>query len=86
MLGNSFKFCYFLSMTNEEILRELSALPPAARREATDFIAFLQARYGKKDENRIDADLTDENFVGMWKDREDLPDAAAWVRELRQNE
>ncbi len=73
-------------MTNEEILREFSALPLEARREAADFIAFLRARYGEKNGKPIDGNLSDEDFVGMWKDREDLPDGAAWVRELRQNE
>ncbi len=30
--------------------------------------------------------LTDEPFVGMWHDREDLADSSAWVRQTRQNE
>ncbi len=73
-------------MTNEEIIREFSALPSEARREVADFIAFLRARYDTKDENRIDGNLSEEEFVGMWKDRKDLPDGSAWVREIRQNE
>jgi hypothetical protein len=73
-------------MTNEEIIREFSALPLEARREVADFTAFLHARYSKKDETSINGNLSEESFVGMWKDREDLPNAAVWVRELRQNE
>ncbi len=73
-------------MTNEEIIREFSALPSEARREVADFIAFLRARYDTKDENRTGGNLSEEDFVGMWKDREDLPDGAVWVREIRQNE
>lgn len=64
-------------MTNEEIIREFSALPSEARREVADFIAFLRARYDAKDENRTNGNLSEESFIGMWKDRADLPDGAA---------
>ena len=73
-------------MTNEEIIREFAALPPEARREAEDFIAFLRERYSRKDEKMANGDLLAENFVGMWKDREDLQDSSAFVRELRKKE
>ena len=32
-------------MTNEEILREINALPLEAQRQIEDFIAFLRERY-----------------------------------------
>ncbi len=73
-------------MTNEEIIREFAALPPEARREAEDFIAFLRERYGRKNEKTANGDLHEESFVGMWKDREDMQDSTLWVRELRENE
>jgi hypothetical protein len=73
-------------MTTEEIIREFSALPLEARREVADFIAFLKARYKTKDENRANGNLSEESFVGMWKDREDLSDGSRWVRGIRQNE
>jgi hypothetical protein len=73
-------------MTNEEIMREFSALPSEARREVADFIAFLRTRYDKRNETPAGGNLSEENFVGMWKDREDLTDGETWVRELRQNE
>jgi hypothetical protein len=73
-------------MTNEEIIREFSALPPEARREAEDFIAFLRARYDRKTEKTANSDLREESFIGMWKDREDLQDSSAFVRELRETE
>lgn len=31
-------------------------------------------------------DLTNQPFVGMWKDRSDLADSSNWVRQLRQSE
>ena len=30
--------------------------------------------------------LTDEPFVGMWRDREDMADSSEWVRTTRQRE
>ncbi len=30
--------------------------------------------------------LREEPFVGIWKDRDDLSDATAWVRRLREQE
>lgn len=30
--------------------------------------------------------LRDDEFVGMWRDREDLANSSGWVRELRERE
>lgn len=73
-------------MTNEEIIREFSALPSGARREVVDFITFLRQRYSQKKEKAINKDLYKESFVGMWKDREDLQDSSAFARKLRETE
>ena len=73
-------------MTNEEIIREFAALPPEARREVEDFVAFLRQRYNKKTEKKSDGKLSEESFVGMWKDRGEFQDSSAWVREMRENE
>jgi len=79
--------CYFWIMTNEEVIRNFSALPPEARREVEDFIAFLRERYGKESEKATVGDWREESFVGMWEDREDLRDGGAdFVRELRETE
>ncbi len=32
------------------------------------------------------SNLTDEPFIGMWQDREDMQDSSQWVRHLRQQE
>ena len=76
-------------MTIEQLLREIEALPAADRKQVADFIAFLRFR-AKKQRPRQSSKrkpLTEEPFVGMWKDREDMRDGgAAWVRRLRENE
>jgi len=71
----------------DEIWNDYAALPAEAQRQVADFIAFLRQRYrpaagGKPRTARWE----DEPFVGMWRDREDLKDSAAWVRHLRGSE
>jgi hypothetical protein len=73
-------------MTNEEILREIASLPIEAQRQIEDFIAFLRQRYQPSQpvEPAITSDLKTEGFVGMWRDREDMQDSTAWVRNVRE--
>ena len=72
-------------MTNEEILREINSLPPEAQRQIEDFISFLRERYkGVQPKSAPTSDLEAEAFVGMWRDREDMRDSSAWVRNVRQ--
>lgn len=73
-------------MTNEEILREINSLPLEAQRQIEDFVAFLRQRYKSAPvaETAV-TNLTAEEFVGMWRDREDLQDSTAWVRNVRQS-
>lgn len=75
-------------MNPEQILRDLSALPPMAQRLVIDFIAFLRLRYAQEsseDMNTLPA-LRDEPFIGMWRDRTDMRDSSAWVRTIRTRE
>ncbi|WP_300154517.1 hypothetical protein [Solidesulfovibrio sp.] len=69
------------------VLADLAALPPQAQQEAADFIAFLKARHtapiGSADARDEAAGLA---FRGMWKDRDDMGDASAWVAEHRRRE
>jgi len=73
-------------MTDEEILREINSLPPEAQRQLEDFISFLRERYGSSKTKTAPASgLEYEAFVGMWRDREDMRDSSAWVRNVRQS-
>ena len=73
-------------MTDEELLREINSLPPEAQRQLEDFISFLRARYSAAQAKTAPAsDLEAEAFVGMWRDREDMGDSSAWVRNVRQS-
>lgn len=75
-------------MKQEEIWRQLSTLPPEAQQQVIDFIAFLQARYASSRVSKTAkrTKLASEPFVGIWRDREDLQDSSAWVRNIREHE
>jgi len=73
-------------MKPENLWRQFEILPTEAKREVIDFIAFLQIRYERpvlvKKAKRVK--LKNEPFIGMWKDRDDMSDSVAWVRDLRR--
>ena len=74
-------------MDQNKVLEELFALPPEAQRQVLDFIAFLQTRYSSvTTERRQKLRLSDEPFVGIWRNRKDLADSNLWVRKARANE
>lgn len=68
-------------MTNEEILREINSLPADAQRQIEDFFTFLRQRYKNSSpyETATNSNLATEEFIGMWRDREDLQDRTAWL-------
>jgi hypothetical protein len=74
-------------MTHEEILRDITSLPPEGQRQVIDFIAFVHQRYDHSTSNEHPvSNLMTENFVGIWKDRDDIIDSGAWVRHVRESE
>jgi len=75
-------------MEQDSLWSEFAALPPEAQREVSDFIAFLRAHYARShpDKKSKQTKLTDETFIGMWRDRQDLNESTGWVRALRERE
>ena len=75
-------------MTNEEILREIALLPPEGQRLVEGFVAFLRQRYAPSQPvtQPPDSGLEGESFIGMWRDRDDMRDSSAWVRDIRRSE
>lgn len=74
--------------TARSIAQEIASLPPEAQQQVVDFVAFLKTHYPtwqitKKTEH---IQLADEPFIGMWREREDVQDSTAWVRDLRRRE
>jgi hypothetical protein len=71
-------------MNLAELIGDISSLPPEAQKEVIDFVAFLKTRYPiPKNRNSTSSE---EPFIGMWKDRKDMQDSTAWVRDLRRKE
>ena len=75
-------------METENIYNEISSLPPEAQRQVKDFVAFLRVRYQKQARKKSGQvkKITDEAFVGIWKDREDMKDSGKWLRTIRKTE
>ncbi len=75
-------------MQTDKVWDDFAALPPDAQKQAADFIAFLRQRYSQSKTTRKSdkTALSQEPFVGMWRDRQDMQDSAEWVRDLRQRE
>ncbi|MDW8148401.1 MAG: hypothetical protein RMJ48_19160 [Roseiflexaceae bacterium] len=75
-------------MNQEQVLRDLMALPPEAQRLAADFIALLRLRYTREssEERNVLTDSKDTHFIGMWSDRADMADSTVWTRITRLRE
>jgi hypothetical protein len=75
-------------MEQKDIWRDFEELSQEAQQQVIDFIAALKTRYSKTRPARKGKlrKLEDEPFIGMWRDREDMRDSSAWVRDLRKKE
>lgn len=75
-------------MEQNKIVNALTNLPHEAQQQVVDFIDFLQMRYNKNVKNYKlkQVSLTDEPFVGIWKNKNDMKDSNKWVRNLRESE
>lgn len=75
-------------MTQQQFLDEYMSLPVEAQRQVADFVAFLRQR-DKATQSMPQArtaNLEDEPFIGMWRNRQDLEDSTTWVRNTRKAE
>jgi hypothetical protein len=68
-------------MTNEELLREIISLPAEAKLKIEKYIDYLRSR---KTPSKSKLPLDEEPAFGMWRDREDMKDSTAWVRNIRE--
>ena len=78
-------------MTEAQIARQVAALPQDAQRLVLDVIAALKAKPATPKPARAVSKskrmpLSKERFIGMWRGRADMADAAAWVRTVRERE
>ena len=74
-------------MENQDVWSIFEGLPSSAKKEAADFIRFLQNRYKRNDAEQSNiSPLVDEPFVGLWQERKEFQDSSSWVRNLRNRE
>lgn len=75
-------------MKTASIAQEIASLPPEAQRQVIDLVAFMKMCYPTWQiiKGTEHTQLADEPFVGMWREREDMQDSTAWVRDLRRRE
>lgn len=71
-------------MTNEELIKEIPNLPKEVRLRIEKIIDTFR-KEAKRSSDKT-TPLSDEPFVGMWADREDMNDPAEWVRNVRNTE
>lgn len=77
-----------MKKSTKETIEQLESLPENLRSEVRDFIAFLRSRYlsPTTKEKQKEGNLSDEAFVGIWKDRKEFRDSIDWGREKRRSE
>jgi Protein of unknown function (DUF2281) len=75
-------------MKEQKIWRDFDALPPELQQQVADFISFLRTRYAPSQPNKTTkrTRLAKEPFIGMWRNRDDMRDSTAWVRNTRERE
>ncbi len=75
-------------MEAKKILNDISTLPADAQRQVIDFIAFLKIRCSQtpRGDNKKNGNISNEQFIGIWKDRQDMKDSESWLRNVRKTE
>jgi hypothetical protein len=75
-------------MQQEKIMNEITTLPPEAQKQVIDFISFLRARYKEdsRKKNLRRSNLSEESFIGLWRNRKDMEDSRSWIRDIRRIE
>jgi hypothetical protein len=74
-------------MTLAEVLQRATVLPKEKQEELSDFIEFLLSRIETKPAITEHTELDLQTpFFGMWADRPEMNDSAAYVQKMRQSE
>lgn len=73
-------------MELQPLIEKLKKLPPRRQREVANFIAFLAGQGAEKASAPPKRKLSEEPFIGRWKNRPEMQDSSEWVRNLRRSE
>jgi hypothetical protein len=70
-----------------KLTKDIEALPVDGQRQVIDFVNFIKTKYGNKSRIRPKSlELSKDPFIGMWQDRDDIPDSTEWVRTIRKTQ
>lgn len=71
--------------TAERIYQEAQTLPEAQAKEVLDFLEFLKSKLKKIPATDTKSASNEDALpgFGMWSDREEMNDSAAYIREVR---
>ena len=82
-----------MTTTQQQIQQDLSRLPEDMLQEVWDFAMFLQEKRkqnvvlrGMKTTQANNQPLSQEPFIGIWKNRQEMTDSSEWVKQLRKEE
>jgi hypothetical protein len=64
---------------------EILQLPPDSQKLVAEFVQFLKFKSAQESEAKPLC-LENQNFVGMWCDREATQDSHQWLRNLRHSQ
>ena len=75
-------------MMKEDVFREFMALSEKDQLRVANLILSLrtESRVALTGEPEPQTELLEEPFFGVWREREDMRDSNAWVRETRLQE
>ncbi|MEZ5451973.1 MAG: DUF2281 domain-containing protein [Thiothrix sp.] len=73
----------------QQITQQAHGLPENAQREVLHYIEFIRSRYAStkpaaKTPQQRKPRWSETPLYGLWQDREDMADPAAYVRQLRR--
>jgi len=73
----------------QQITEQTRGLPEDAQREILHYIEFLRSRYispalSQSASGETKRSWSETALYGLWRDREDMQDPTAYVRELRR--
>ena len=73
-------------MTNLQLIHKIESFNPVIKQEIIDYIEFLESKYIRNIKPKKKTSITKFPFIGMWKDRPEMKDSVAYVKELRKKQ
>jgi len=75
-------------MSTEILINKFESLTKMEKKQVLDFIEFLRNKnvLKKKSRGTTIAKLEDEQFIGIWQNRDDMKDSTDWVKNIRRKD